>query len=167
MLTKPPSRGIAYVVDQGVKPPKAPAFWYFQNTSRLGNKECVIFSVQLNLIFTVYSMLNCWHVINQCTTTSRSIIPDIIAKNAFPVVSIFRMFSFFRDQDIFFSNQANLILFLMVWSVSFTIDSSFFSKVFILNYVWEKLSSRSSLTTDTFQVIPLISILICISGSIK
>jgi hypothetical protein len=51
-------------------------------------------------------------------------------------------------------------LFLMVWSVSFTIDSSFFSKVFILNYVWEKLSSRSSLTTDTFQVIPLISILI-------
>ena len=88
--------------------------------------------------FSVYSMLNCWHVINQCTTTSRSIIPDIIAKNAFLVVSIFRMFSFFRVQDIFFSNQANLNLLLTVLSLSFTIDSSFFSKVFILNSIWKK-----------------------------
>ena len=106
--------------------------------------------------FSVYSMLNCWHVINQCTTTSRSIIPDIIAKNAFPVVSIFRMFSFFRVQDIFFSNQANLNLLLTIFSLSFTIDSSFFSKVFILNYVWEKtffkvVTHDRHISSDTFN----------------
>ena len=44
----------------------------------------------------------------------------------------------FSDKDPLFSNQANLNVFLTVLSISFTIDSSFFSKVFILNSIWEK-----------------------------
>ena len=62
----------------------------------------------------------------------------------------------FSDKNPLFSNQANLNVFLTVLSISFMIDSSFFSKVFILNYVWEKtffkvVTHDRHISSDTFN----------------
>jgi hypothetical protein len=42
------------------------------------------------------------------------------------------------ELEMHIAYQTNLNVFLTVLSISFTIDSSFFSKVFILNSIWEK-----------------------------
>ena len=62
----------------------------------------------------------------------------------------------FRGKGPLFPNQANLNLFLTVLSISFTTDSSFFSKVSILNSIWEKtffkvVTHNWYVSTDTFH----------------